>query len=361
LHHEAVAMVKSKDLFDDTSMTFGEHLEALRTHMIRAVIGLGVAMAITLPCGGILVRFMESPITQALARNALVEENDVSGFNFWSYVQSWFGKTDPANSVVEKKPIPEKPADAATIVVQIKPSELTRFLHAADPKRYPAVAASLNEEALSLPITAPEFREFRRTTEEMHRPVTLNVQEAFLIYIKVALVSGLVLASPWIIYQLWLFVAAGLYPHERRYVHVYLPMSLGLFLFGSCFCFYLALPLVLDFLLSYNRWLDLVPQLRISEWMNFVLLLPLTFGISFQLPLIMLFLDRIRIFKAEDYRQRRRLAIFIIAIAATLLSPGQDPGTMMLMFIPLVILYEFGILLCKFRPAKQSMEELAAG
>ena len=118
-----------------------------------------------------------------------------------------------------------------------------------------------------------------------------------MMYIKVSLVAGFIVASPWIFYQMWQFVAAGLYPHERRYVHVYLPLSIGLFLAGVFFAFYLALPLVLDFLLGFNRWLGVVPQIRLSEWVSFVILLPVMFGISFQLPLIMLFLERIGIFR----------------------------------------------------------------
>jgi sec-independent protein translocase protein TatC len=141
-------------------------------------------------------------------------------------------------------------------------------------------------------------------------------------------------------------VAAGLYSHERRYVHVYLPLSVGLFLGGAMFAFYLALPLVLDFLLGFNRWLGVVPQIRLSEWVSFVILLPVMFGISFQLPLIMLFLERIGIFTISDFRSRRRLAIFAMAVASMMLSPGGDAGTMLLMFVPLVILYEFGIVLC---------------
>ena len=181
-----------------------------------------------------------------------------------------------------------------------------------------------------------------------------------MMYIKVSLVSGVIFASPWIFYQLWQFVASGLYPHERKYVHVYLPMSLGLFLGGVGFCFFLALPLLLDFLLSYNRWLGVVPQIRLSEWVSFVILLPLMFGICFQLPLVMLFLERIGIFGVDDYRTRRRLAVFVMAVGSMVVNPGGDIGSMALLFVPLVILYEFGIILCGFRKTQGPFEETAA-
>jgi sec-independent protein translocase protein TatC len=337
----------SKDLFDETTMSFGEHLEALRIHLFKAVIGLVLVMCGTLYWGNYLVDLIRAPIDRALQRNKLFTEEETTGF--WTQVTSWFDKSKaPDDSKPTAPDQPPPPADQNTITVRMKPSDLVRLLHEADPKRYPAMEAPPGEKSVALALAAPEFREFRETTQESHRPVTLNVQEAFMMYIKVALVSGVIFASPWIFYQLWLFVAAGLYPHERRYVHVYLPMSLGLFLGGVGFCFFLALPLLLDFLLSYNRWLGVVPQIRLSEWVSFVILLPLMFGICFQLPLVMLFLERIGVVGVEDYRTRRRMAIFVMAVGSMIINPGGDVGSMALLFVPLVILYEFGILLCGF-------------
>jgi sec-independent protein translocase protein TatC len=355
-------MARSRDLFDNTTMTFGEHLEALRVHLFKAVLGLILALILTLTCGNWFVDLIRRPIDEALTRNKLFNKEEVS--SFWAQVGSWFEKRPATNSETGpdghgQEKMPSAPADQATILVQVKPSDFLRVLHGADPARFPVAKVRDDEKPVSLALSAAEFRDFRDTTEESHRPVTLNVQEAFMMYIKVAFVAGFIIASPWIFFQLWQFVAAGLYPHERRYVHVYLPMSIGLFLGGALFAFYLALPLVLDFLLSYNRWLGVVPQIRLSEWVSFVILLPVMFGLSFQLPLIMLFLERIGIFSATDYRSRRRLAIFVMAVASMVLSPGGDVGTMSLMFVPLVILYEFGIILCGFWKTNQPFEEPA--
>ena len=180
-----------------------------------------------------------------------------------------------------------------------------------------------------------------------------------MIYIKVALVAGLVLSSPWIFYQIWQFVAAGLYPHERKYVHIYLPMSIGLFLGGALFCFFVVIPYVLDFLFSFNAWLNLVPQIRITEWISFAVVLPIMFGVSFQLPLVMLFLERISIFNVQIYREKRRISILVISIISMVLTPS-DPVSMMLMLIPLCLLYEFGIVLCRMQPPKVSPFEIDA-
>ncbi len=161
----------------------------------------------------------------------------------------------------------------------------------------------------------------------------------------VCLVTGLVLVSPWVFYQGWAFVAAGLYRHERHYVQKYLPISLGLFLTGVFLCFGLVLPITLGFLLEFNVWLGVAPTLRLSEWMSFATILPLVFGIAFQTPLIMLFLERIGIFTAADFRAKRKISILVITVAAAILTPGQDPFSMTLLAVPMILLYELGILL----------------
>ena len=130
-------------------------------------------------------------------------------------------------------------------------------------------------------------------------------------------------------------------------------MSLGLFIGGAIFCFYAVFPFVLDFLLSFNRKLGIVPQIRLSEWISFALLLPVMFGISFQLPLVMLFLERLQIFNVTVYRERRRISWLVISILSMLLTPA-DPMSMILMMIPLIALYELGIWMCNFRPAHAS-------
>jgi sec-independent protein translocase protein TatC len=347
----------SKDLFDETTMTFGEHLEALRMHLFKAVIGLVIVMIGTLYWGNYLVDVIRTPIDRALKRNKLFNQEDMT--TYWGRITSAFSKSE-SGAEASAADAPQPPANRSTVVVRVKPSDLLRVLHEADPQHFPEARATDGEKSVSLPLTADEFGDFKDTTDLSHHPVTLEVQEAFMMYIKVSLVSGLIFASPWIFYQLWLFVAAGLYPHERRYIHIYLPMSIGLFLGGVVFCFFLALPLLLDFLLSYNRWLGVVATIRLSDWVTFVILLPLMFGLCFQLPLVMLFLERINIFTVEDYRARRRLAIFVMAVASMIINPGGDVGSMALLFIPLVILYEFGILLCGFWKSPRPFEEAAA-
>lgn len=397
-------MAKSKDLFDDQTMTFGEHLDALRVHLFKSLLGLIICVSFTLYYGDSVVALVRRPIDDALTRHGLGDDlqDDVQRGSFtfmWRSLVGFFssdesevpvgdsagsdGKTDVSGTVGTKSvdgkadpkvDNPTKPVDSEgstsdiaqdkiaadaktaeqkarqTIVVELSPSELAKALHEHD-DRFPAPAKIEDEKPIKLEITAPEFSQFKNAVERQNQAVTLTVQEAFMTYLKVAIVSGLAIASPWIFYQLWLFVAAGLYPHERKYVYIYLPMSIFLFSLGAVFCFIAVFPFVLDFLLGFNKMLDVQPQIRLSEWISFAIMLPMMFGLSFQLPLVMLFLERISIIEAKGYREKRRMAILIIAFLSMMLTPA-DPMSMLLMMFPLVILYEFGILLCTFNPSK---------
>jgi sec-independent protein translocase protein TatC len=179
--------------------------------------------------------------------------------------------------------------------------------------------------------------------------IVLNAQEAFMIWMKAAMVSGLVLGSPWIFYQIWNFVAAGLYPHEKNYVYMYLPISILLFLGGASLAYLFVFDPVLNFLFLFNDSMNAEFDPRIGEWLGFVLILPVGFGIGFQLPLVMLFLNRIGILTIDLYIQQWRIAILSIFIIAMVLTPA-DPYSMLLMAIPLCFLYVVGILMCKWMP-----------
>jgi sec-independent protein translocase protein TatC len=182
--------------------------------------------------------------------------------------------------------------------------------------------------------------------------VALGAGEGFMIYLKASLLTGTIVAGPFIFYFLWTFVAAGLYPEEQRHVYFYLPFSLFLFASGVMVAFIFAFEPVLKFLFSFNLLLGIDPQPRIGEWLSFVMLVPLGFGVAFQLPLVMLLLFRIGIISLETYVSQWRMAMLIIAVISMLATPA-DPISMFLLGGPLVLLYVFGIFLCRLMPANR--------
>jgi sec-independent protein translocase protein TatC len=327
------SMPNDQDLFSEeqsmATMSFGEHIEELRVRLILALIGLFVGVFVVfippLDIGYRVMKKMEEPAKQAL---------DVF------YREEYAKKAKQAELEKEKSPELQAVVDAGTFVTELK-----RIA----PKLELPEGETLQGQKLNFPVqffASGMIDVVRRSTVQIDQSlVSLAPLETLTIFFMVCMVSGLVLASPWVFYQIWTFVGAGLYRHERKYVKKYLPFSLGLFLAGVFLCFFFVLPITLTFLLQFNVWLGVAPTLRLSDWMGFATILPLIFGVSFQTPLVMLFLERIHVFTIDDFRAKRKMAILIITISAAVLTPGQDPFSMLLLAIPMVLLYELGIVM----------------
>ena len=371
---------QAKDLFDDTTMTFGEHLEDLRVRLWKAVVGLTLVTCVTMYFGDQVMAVVRKPIEDALRKRGegskITEE--ISQMFTWQKAKDWWdGKITPEPAV--KPTLPEGTTDPKTITITVNPVDLLNALHQFDPEKFPAAppanpsveapqggktsasGATANQpdagpKLISIPVNAPQFEQLQKTVEMQRRPIVLTVQEGFMTWMKVSFVAGLVFSSPWVFYQVWLFVAAGLYPHERKYIHIYLPFSTFLFMGGAAFCFFCVFPFVLEFLLGFSDSLKFQTQIRIADWIDFAIMLPVMFGISFQLPLVMLFLERLSIFQVTDYREKRRIAILVISIISMVLTPAE-PYSMVMMMVPLIVLYEMGILICKWFPKPKQFDD----
>ncbi len=336
-------MARSRDLFDDTTMTFGEHLEVLRVHVFRAIIGIVLAVSVTLFFGDKIFMWLRNPIESALRERGIDQDQikfDAPKESFFSYLTSMFS----SKKVEAIVPAPEE-LRRDQLKVRVEKRELLKALGQSDSMG----ATDDKSETVQIIIAAPEFAQLQRVIEDTSRITTLKVEEGFMAYMKVCFFAGLLLASPWVFYQLWLFIAAGLFPHERKYVHVYLPMSVGLFLLGAMAGYFYAFPLMLDFLIGFNEWLGIGLEPRLSEYISLAMLMPLMFGVSFQLPLVMVFLERIGVCSVETYKENWRIAVLVISIASMVLTTSPDPWSMLLMMFPLLLLYVLGIFMCRFR------------
>ncbi|MCY2968002.1 MAG: twin-arginine translocase subunit TatC [Planctomycetota bacterium] len=353
-----------KDLFDDSTMTFGEHLEALRSHLWKAIIGWLIATVaafwlskpVIIEIQRPVIGAMETVFMQTGKKMEVVDPNivqEVGNVGVIDKIKSWLSGEKPAEA---SQPTPP-PVDP-NMQLEFDALEVLRSLHKSDPERYDPVPDDAPPALVKISLVDTEFGKLISGIRyDSLRPRTDGVDEAFMIYLKVSLVVGFVLASPWIFFQLWCFVAAGLYPAERKYVYRFMPLSIGLFLVGGAFCFYVVIPYVLKFLFQFNVELQMRPEIKIGTWIMFALVVTLMFGLSFQLPLVMLVLDKIGLVPARLFREQRRWAILIIAFLSMVLTPA-DPVSMMAMMIPLLILYEFGILMCGRGSGKTSPFEI---
>lgn len=248
--------------------------------------------------------------------------------------------------------------------------------------------------------------------------VTDEVGEGFMTFIRISVICALALASPWILYQAWQFVAAGLYPHERKYVTRYLPLSITLLISGMLFVYFLVLPWTLEFFIAFstgvplrmtktevvttqplsaqsllqvpllrgdppkaerrdgmiyfdqsqlrlkimikgvprviaiNSDLLLAPEIKLSTYIDLVVGMLITFALSFQLPLVVLALERIGIIEIEALQSARRYVYFGMSIIAAAITPGDVITATIALIVPLCALYELGIWLAKMGKKK---------
>ncbi len=171
--------------------------------------------------------------------------------------------------------------------------------------------------------------------------MVIHYLENFMAYLKVSLIFGLALAFPFILLEMWKFVGAGLYDHEQKYVRLFVPFSLGLFVLGVLFGYFYMIPFGLQFLAGWG--IDEVNiNITLGNYLGLFITLTLLLGLVFQIPLAMVFLSLIDLVRVETMRRMRRPAIFILVCLSAIITP-PDPITLLLMAGPLVLLYEVGI------------------
>jgi sec-independent protein translocase protein TatC len=253
--------------------------------------------------------------------------------------------------------------------------------------------------------------------------ITDEVGEGFMVTIQISLIVALAIAGPWALYQLWQFVAAGLYPHERKYITRYMPLSIGLLVAGMLFVYFLVLPWTLDFFLDWSTgikfkeptaaavesatntgtappalapsaalanafkvplvkgnpdhpaegmlWFDvlqqrlkiflngeprviavnndnlLAPEIKLETYIDLVIGMLITFALSFQLPLVVLTLERIGILDVDALRTMRKYVYFAMTVVAAVITPGDVITATIALMVPLCLLYELGVWLAR--------------
>jgi sec-independent protein translocase protein TatC len=328
------------DFFRETRMSFGDHLEELRIRMWRAIKGLGLFLVIGFILDGIgdraglpwlgigrpMLRVITDPI-----------KDQVKEF-YADRATTAKGKLEDARKSEENSRIRKK--------VELPGSfRSDQFPGREGPVEIHGTFTFTESE---IAIAASDGDRDADLTSGLKG---MGIMEAFMVYFKVSLLCGVILACPWIFYQMWAFIGAGLYPHEKRLVNVYLPWSIALFIGGCLLCQFLVMPRAVDAMLAFYKWLDIEPDMRLNEWLSFALLMPLVFGISFQTPLVMMFLNKIGLVTFEVHKRTWRYAMFGLAVGTALLCPSTDVVSWLSLFIPTFGLYLVGVLICYMSPA----------
>ncbi len=336
-------------------MTFGEHLEELRQCLVKAILWLAAGLIIGLFFADRVIIFVKTPL-----ENAIQQFNADRDLHRLGYTDLAAAELKPLRNFLMQnglvwQVIYEIPAQYqsltmdSVVVPKAANSKTAATEKKKDPPEEPTIEAVDMAKLLS---SIPDPSQLTPKVQLIQSKVavsSLKIEESFMIWVKAGLIVGAIFASPMIFYHIWSFVAAGLHFHERKYVYLYMPISVALFVSGVILAFFLVLHYVLTFLLAFNGSMDVAVEPRLTYYVNFVLLLPLGFGIAFQLPLVMLFLQRIGLFETQAYIESWKVAILVIFVVSMLLTPA-DVTSMIAMAVPLVILYVLGILMCMFIP-----------
>jgi sec-independent protein translocase protein TatC len=278
------------DELEPTRMTLGGHLEELRKRVTRALLALVVALIA-----------------------AWIFREEVLARVMWPWQES----VQRINADLVER------AEAALRADPSKPRDLY------------FASADAADTTLKNPVPA--------------RLSAFGVGDSFFVSFQVSLYVAAFLAGPYVLFELWQFIAAGLYRHEKRLVYLYFPFSLLLFFAGVAFSFFLIVPSGLYFL-STTLPLELVqPQLGIQQYFSFLSQMCLAIGAVFQLPILMVFFASIGLVEPAGYAKWRRHFIVVALFVAAILTPSPDAITQLLVAVPMVGLYELGILLARLR------------
>ncbi len=333
-----MARIRKSHSVEECTMSLGDHLEELRARLILALLGLALGAIVSLIFGTWILKFIEIPYDVAvrgrLQKTQIPQiEKDTLGF-----VQVFFDTF--AGQLAD-------PNNAGTF--QLDPNQL-RLLQDTSAK---AVHAWVQQTHGGTSGKALPFE---------YQLKSLAPAEAFLAYMKVSLISGLILTAPWVFYQIWAFVAAGLYVHERKYVYRAIPFSAALFIVGALFFLFVIARYTLIFFLSFGDVVGIASNWTVQRYISFITILMLVFGIAFQTPIAVLILVRTGLVSLQALRKARPYIVVGLAFVSAVATPSPDPFSMMALLVPLYALFELGILLGYLaeRKAKRKEQEAAA-
>ena len=210
---------------------------------------------------------------------------------------------------------------------------------------------------ISLYFTTPAMKFLTRNLKT--ELVFTTPTEAFWTYMKVAMILGLFIAMPIILWNVWAFVAPGLHKHERKYAAPFVIIGSLLFIGGGAFAMLVVVPFAITFLVSFGQDQGLKPMITISSYIDFILKFTLAFGVVFEMPVVITLLSMLGIVTPQFLSKNRKYAILINFIIAAVLTPTPDIVNQSLMAGPLIILYEIGIICARVVTRKKAKRPAA--
>jgi len=196
-------------------------------------------------------------------------------------------------------------------------------------------------------VFATQIIEILKAPSGVARLVALSPTENFTTYMRVSLFSGLALAMPVLLYEVYAYVDPALRPNERRFLLTLGPFALLLFVGGMAFCYFVLLPSSIQFLINFGSQV-IENQLRASEYISFVTTFILAMGLVFEIPIIIFGLTRIGILKRSWLAKQRRYVVLLVFVVGAIITPTPDPFNQTIVAVPMYLLFELGLLLARF-------------
>jgi sec-independent protein translocase protein TatC len=324
------------ELEEESSMSFLDHLDELRTRLIRSVIFVLVTFILSWTVSERLYQFLEVPVRAAMLearKQAPIEQPDAQ----LARLEDLADTTLCTFGIV---------ADTS-LAGQLVPAGTTlsaRVQRAADgfPDLIVTVAAVLPTRAV-IPEGFVIPRELISPDAQMQSPdnrlVVGTVQGAFNLYIKVAFYAAIFFSVPFLLVQAWGFISPGLYAHEKKYAFPFIAMASFFFLAGISFAYYIAFPRAASFLLDVAAAGKLRPLVSAEEYFDLILTIMLGLGLVFEIPTVTFFLARLGLVTPHILLKFWRVAFILILIVAALLSPTTDVPNLLVFAVPMMVLY----------------------
>lgn len=328
------------------TMSFLDHLDELRKRLTYSAIAVSICFAVCFYYSDKIYNFLDKPVREALKKaRALQLKNQQTPIYSLEELKdnSSFTYVFNAESTMRGVSIPA----GTTLPARLETRPQGRVVVAAETI---VVGKTVIEKGFELPLDV--IGNYSEAGDA--RLVVSTLQGGFNLYMKVAFYAAFALSIPFLLYQLWCFIAPGLYEHEKVYVIPFVGMATFFFLLGASFAYYIAFPRAVEFLLNVSQ--NFQPMIEVNEYFDLIITIILGLGLVFEIPTIVLFLAKFGLITAGFMMRFWRHAVVAIFIIAALLSPTTDIPNLMVFALPMVFLYFFSVGIAWFFGKKRVQE-----
>src|SRR6185436_19331781 len=323
-------------------MSFLEHLDELRSRLIKSIVFVVLAASVSWFVSDRIYNFLARPVQRALAEAQQQRQVAITGLNGQMSSTS-ISSLKPGDKI---RFIFPEPAQMGPVSVPAGASVMARVDKDSQGRLglYTDEALTAGNESVPKDVLLPMDlnKGYNKAPNPNDKLVVTTALEPFAIYVKVSLYTALAISIPFLLWQIWAFVAPGLYPHERKYVTPFITLSSVFFVLGAATAYYVIFPPAAKYLLGLGQ--DFRLLLKADDYFDFIILLMLGMGLVSQMPAITYVLARIGVVTAGWMLRVWRPAVIVILITAAVLSPTNDIPNMLLFALPMFVLYVVSIL-----------------